>query len=167
MGPAFFFSVDTLCADWNILRTIWSYPALWNGHDRILKERLFGLTGNEGNHGDDVKERYFYLDSTPTYSYMKYLYKYPQAEFRYARLVEENQRRDKRNSEFELMDTGVFGENRYFDVTVEYAKSSPEEILVRIRVTNHGLDRAQLDLPPAIWFRNTWSWGNGACMSCQ
>jgi len=136
--------------------------ALWNGRDPILKERLFGLTGNEGNHGEDVKEQYFYLDSTPTHSYMKYLYKYPQAEFPYARLVEENQRRDKRSPEFELMDTGVFAENRYFDVTVEYAKNSPEDILVRIRVTNHGPDRAQLDLLPTIWFRNTWSWGNGA-----
>ena len=136
--------------------------ALWNGRDPILKERLFGLTGNEGNHGEDVKEQYFYLDSTPTHSYMKYLYKYPQAEFPYARLVEENRRRDKRSPEFELMDTGVFAENRYFDVTVEYAKNSPEDILVRIRVTNHGPDRAQLDLLPTIWFRNTWSWGNGA-----
>src|SRR5579885_2342622 len=128
--------------------------ALWNGRDPILKERLFGLGGPEGNHGEDVKEEYFYLDSTPTHSYAKALYKYPQAEFPYARLVEENRRRDKRSPEFELMDTGVFAENRYFDVAVEYAKNSPEDILVRIRVTNHGPDRAQLHLLPTIWFRD-------------
>jgi hypothetical protein len=136
--------------------------ALWNGRDPILKERLFGLTGNQGNHGEDVKEQYFYLDSTPTHSYMKYLYKYPQAEFPYARLLEENLRRDKHSPEFELLDTGVFAENRYFDVMVEYAKDSPEDILIRITVTNHGPDRADLQLLPTIWFRNTWSWGNGA-----
>jgi hypothetical protein len=133
--------------------------ALWNGHDPILKERLFGLTGNEGNHGEDVKEYYFYLDSTPTHSYMKFLYKYPQAEFPYTRLVEENRRRGKADPEFELLDTGVFDENRYFDVTVEYAKASPEDILIRIRATNRGPDAAPLHLLPTIWFRNTWSWG--------
>jgi hypothetical protein len=136
--------------------------ALWNGHDPILKERLFGLTGNEGNHGEDVKECYFYLDSTPTHSYMKYLYKYPQAAFPYGWLVEENRRRDKHSPEFELMDTGVFAENRYFDVVVEYAKEGPEDILVRIHVTNHGPERAELHLLPTIWFRNTWSWDNSA-----
>jgi hypothetical protein len=135
--------------------------ALWNGRDPILKERLFGLTGKEGNHGEDVKEQYFYLDSTPTHSYMKYLYKYPQAEFPYARLVLENLRRGRRSPEFELMDTGVFAENRYFDVAVEYAKESPEDILIRISVTNHGPDRADLHLLPTIWFRNWWSWGTG------
>ncbi len=134
--------------------------ALWNGRDPILKERLFGLTGNEGNHGEDVKECYFYLDSTPTHSYMKYLYKYPQSPFPYEQLIEENRRRDKHTPEFELMDTGVFSENRYFDVVVEYAKGSPEEILVRIAVTNHGPERAHLDVLPTVWFRNTWSWGN-------
>ena len=134
--------------------------ALWNGRDPILKERLFGLTGNEGNHGEDVKECYYYLDSTPTHSYMKYLYKYPQAAFPYAQLVEENRRRDKQSPEFELMDTGVFAENRYFDVLVEYAKNAPEDILVRITVTNHGPERAELHLLPTVWFRNTWSWGN-------
>src|ERR1041384_1875321 len=134
--------------------------ALWNGRDPILKERLYGLTGNEGNHGEDVKECYFYLDSTPTHSYMKYLYKYPHAAFPYAQLVEENRRRDKRGSEFELTDTGVFSENRYFDVVVEYAKGSPEDILVRISVTNHGPERADIHVLPTVWFRNTWSWEN-------
>jgi hypothetical protein len=132
--------------------------ALWNGRDPILKERLFGLTGNEGNHGEDVKEYYFYLDSTPTHSYMKYLYKYPQAEFPYGRLVEENRRRGKRDLEFELIQTGVFDDNRYFDVFVEYAKSTPEEILVRIQVFNRGPESAQIHLLPTVWFRNTWSW---------
>ncbi|MBX3329198.1 MAG: glucosidase [Nitrospira sp.] len=133
--------------------------ALWNGRDPILKERIFGLTGNEGNHGEDVKEYYFYLDSTPTHSYMKYLYKYPQAEFPYAKLVEENRRRPRGESEYELIDTGAFHENRYFDVVVEYAKATPEEVLIRIQVTNRGPDHAELTLLPTLWFRNTWSWG--------
>jgi Glycosyl hydrolase family 63 C-terminal domain len=132
--------------------------ALWNGKDPILKERLFGLTGREGNHGEDVKEYYFYLDSTPTHSYMKYLYKYPQQEYPYSRLLEENRRRGKHEPEYELMDTGVFDENRYFDVFVEYAKADSEEILVRISVANRGPDIGSLDLLPTIWFRNTWSW---------
>lgn len=132
--------------------------ALWNGRDPILKERLFGLTGNEGNHGEDVKEYYFYLDSTPTHSYMKFLYKYPQAEFPYTRLVEENRRRGKHDPEFELMDTGVFDSDRYFDVLVEYAKSSPDDVLIRINATNRGAESAQLHLLPTLWFRNTWSW---------
>jgi len=136
--------------------------ALWNGRDPILKERAFGLTGNEGNHGEDVKEYYFYLDSTPTHSYMKYLYKYPQAEFPYARLVEENRRRGKNEREFELMDTGVFAENRYFDVHVEYAKAGCEDILVRVSVSNHGPEAADLHLLPTVWFRNTWSWRKNA-----
>jgi hypothetical protein len=135
--------------------------ALWNGRDPILKERLFGLTGNEGNHGEDVKECYYYLDSTPTHSYMKYLYKYPQAAFPYAQLVEENRRRDRRSGEYELTDTGVFDENRYFDVFVEYAKADPEDILIRITASNRGPSAAVLHLLPALWFRNTWSWGNG------
>jgi hypothetical protein len=134
--------------------------AMWNGRDPILKERLFGLTGNQGNHGEDVKECYFYLDSTPTHSYMKCLYKYPQEPFPYERLVEENRRRDRGSPEFELADTGVFAENRYFDVTVEYAKASPEDLMVRISVTNHGPETASLDLLPTVWFRNTWSWGD-------
>ncbi|NGZ60772.1 MAG: glucosidase, partial [Nitrospira sp. LK265] len=133
--------------------------ALWNGRDPILKERVFGLAGNEGNHGEDVKECYFYLDSTPTHSYMKYLYKYPQAEFPYAKLVEENRNRRREEPEYELIDTGAFNENRYFDVVVEYAKATPEELLIRIEVTNRGPDRAELTLLPTLWFRNTWSWG--------
>jgi Glycosyl hydrolase family 63 C-terminal domain len=134
--------------------------ALWNGKDPILKERLFGLTGNEGNHGEDVKEYYYYLDSTPTHSYMKYLYKYPQSEFPYARLAEENRRRGRSEYEFELLDTGVFDGDRYFDVFVEYAKASAEDILIRITAHNRGPESAQLDLLPTLWFRNTWSWGN-------
>ncbi|MGE5220214.1 MAG: MGH1-like glycoside hydrolase domain-containing protein, partial [Chloroflexota bacterium] len=133
--------------------------ALWNGKDPILKERLFGLTGNEGNHGEDVKEYYYYLDSTPTHSYMKFLYKYPQREFPYARLVEENRRRGKRDLEFELIDTGLFDDNRYFDVIIEYAKAAPEDILLRIEALNRGPDAAELHLLPTLWFRNTWSWG--------
>src|SRR3989475_4478040 len=132
--------------------------ALWNEHDPILKERIFGLTGNEGNHGEDVKEHYFYLDSTPTHSYMKYLYKYPQAEFPYTKLVDENRRRGKNQPEFELLDTGVFDDNRYFDVFVEYAKAEVEDILIKITVANRGPEAANLRLLPTVWFRNTWSW---------
>jgi hypothetical protein len=135
--------------------------ALWNRRDPFLKERLFGLTGSEGNHGEDVKEYYFYLDSTPTHSYMRFLYKYPQAPFPYAQLVEENRQRGKDAPEFELLDTGIFDEHRYFDVEVEYAKADPEDILILIHVTNRGPEAAPLDLLPTIWFRNTWSWGNG------
>jgi hypothetical protein len=133
--------------------------ALWNGRDPILKERLFGLAGPEGNHGEDVKEHYFYLDSTPTHSYMKGLYKYPQAEFPYARLVAENARRSRREPEFELSDTGVFEGGRYFDVQVEYAKGGPEDILIQITVFNRGDEAAPCHLLPTLWFRNTWSWG--------
>jgi hypothetical protein len=136
--------------------------ALWNGRDPILKERMFGLTGNEGNHGEDVKELYYYLDSTPTHSYMRYLYKYPQAEFPYARLVEENRRRDKNQPEFELMDTGIFDDNRYFDVFVEYAKAGPDDILIRIEAANRGPEEAEICLIPTLWYRNTWSWGQEA-----
>ncbi len=132
--------------------------ALWNGRDPILKERLFGLTGSEGNHGEDVKEYYFYLDSTPTHAYMKYLYKYPQAAFPYDALVTENRRRDRRVPEFELIDTGVFDADRYFDVVVEYAKASPDDVLVRITATNRGPEAAELHLLPTLWYRNTWSW---------
>ncbi|MGI8437159.1 MAG: MGH1-like glycoside hydrolase domain-containing protein [Chthoniobacterales bacterium] len=134
--------------------------ALWNGRDPILKERLFGLTGPEGNHGEDVKESYFYLDATPTHSYLKALYKYPQAEFPYTRLVEENRARGLAEREFELADTGVFAENRYFDVFAEYAKSSPNDILIKITVANRGPDAATLHLLPTLWFRNMWSWGD-------
>src|SRR5712692_5092814 len=135
--------------------------ALWNGRDPILKERLFGLAGPEGNHGEDAKECYFYLDSTPTHSYMKCLYKYPQREFPYAWLVEENQRRGRQAPEFELIDTGVFDEDRYFDVFTEYAKGSPNDVLVRITAVNRGPERATLSLLPTIWYRNLWSWGLG------
>jgi hypothetical protein len=136
--------------------------ALWNGKDPILKERLFGLTGSEGNHGEDVKEYYFYLDSTPTHSYMKFLYKYPQAEFPYTWLVEENRRRGKRDPEFELMDTGIFDENRYFDIFVEYAKATAEDLLISITAYNRGPETAELHLLPTLWFRNTWSWSEPA-----
>ncbi len=136
--------------------------ALWNGKDPILKERLFGLTGSQGNHGEDVKEYYFYLDSTPTHSYMKGLYKYPQAAYPYARLVEENGRRGRRDSEFELLDTGVFTDNRYFDVFIEYAKAGTDDILIRITAWNRGPEAAPLHLLPTLWFRNTWSWDHGA-----
>jgi hypothetical protein len=140
--------------------------ALWNRRDPILKERLFGLTGSEGNHGEDVKEYYFYTDSTPTHSYMRYLYKYPQAAFPYSELVEENRRRGKQAPEFELADTGVFDESRYFDVEVEYAKADPEDILIRIRITNCGPDAAPIDVLPTVWFRNIWSWyENPSCPS--
>lgn len=132
--------------------------ALWNGHDPILKERLFGLSGPKGNHGEDVKEYYYYLDSTPTHSYMKFLYKYPQAAFPYETLYQENAHRDKTSREFELIDTGVFDENRYFDVFVEYAKAGPEDIAIRIRAVNRGPDKAPLHMLPSVWFRNTWTW---------
>ena len=131
--------------------------ALWNGKDPILKERLFGLTNSEGNHGEDVKEYYFYLDSTPTHSYMKYLYKYPQVAYPYADLVDTNRRRTKNDMEYELLDTGVFNEDRYFDVFVEYAKDGPEDILVRITAANRGPEPAELHLLPTLWFRNDWS----------
>ena len=133
--------------------------ALWNGKDPILKERLFGLTNSEGNHGEDVKEYYFYLDSTPTHSYMKYLYKYPQAAYPYADLVETNRRRNRNDMEYELVDTGVFNDDRYFDVFVEYAKGAADDILVRITAANRGPDAAELHLLPTLWFRNDWaSW---------
>jgi hypothetical protein len=133
--------------------------ALWNGKDAILKERLFGLTNSEANHGEDVKEYYFYLDSTPTHSYMKYLYKYPQAAFPYGDLIEQNRRRGRNDFEYELLDTGVFDQNRYFDVFVEYAKRTPEDILVQITVWNRGPTAAELHVLPTLWFRNKWSWG--------
>jgi hypothetical protein len=133
--------------------------ALWNGKDAIIKERLFGLTNSESNHGEDVKEYYFYLDSTPTHSYMKYLYKYPQAAFPYSDLVNTNRSRSRNEFEYELLDTGVFNEDRYFDVFVEYAKGSPEDILVRITVFNRGPELAAINVLPTLWFRNVWSWG--------
>jgi len=135
--------------------------ALWNGKDPILKERLFGLTGSQGNHGEDVKECYYYLDSTPCHSYMKALYKYPQREFPYQQLLDENRLRTRRDPEYEMVDTGIFDDDRYFDVFTEYAKASPDDVLVRIRVFNRGAEAAVAHVLPQIWFRNTWSWGLG------
>ena len=136
--------------------------ALWNGKDPIVKERMFGLTNSEGNHGEDVKEYYFYLDSTPTHSYMKYLYKYPQRAYPYDDLVKTNRRRGRNDFEYELLDTGVFDDGRYFDVFVEYAKASPEDVLVQITIENRGPEPATLHVLPTVWFRNTWSWGSEA-----
>ena len=136
--------------------------SFWNGQDPILKERLFGLTGNEGNHGEDVKECYYYLDSTPTHSYMKMLYKYPQGAFPYCQLVEENKQRGKDLPEFELIDTGIFDEDRHFDIFVEYAKVDTDDLLVKITAKNHGPDEAELHIVPQLWFRNTWSWDSAA-----
>jgi hypothetical protein len=133
--------------------------ALWNGKDPILKERLFGLSNGQGNHGEDVKEYYFYLDNTPTHSYMKYLYKYPQAEYPYQAVLETNRSRDKRATEFELLDTGIFDADRYFDVFVEYAKADTEDLLIRITICNRGPEPAEIHVLPTLWFRNTWSWG--------
>src|SRR3954454_2154805 len=135
--------------------------ALWNERDWILKERLFGLTGNEGNHGEAVKEYYYYLDSTPTHSYMKMLYRYPQREFPYGQLAAANRARGKDDPEYELIDTGIFAENRYFDVFVSYAKAAPNDLLIRIEVVNRGPEAADLTLLPTLWYRNTWSWGIG------
>ena len=135
--------------------------ALWNERDPILKERLFGVTNSEGNHGEDVKEYYYYIDSTPTHSYMKYLYKYPQREFPYRDLVETNQRRSRQELEYELIDTGIFDDDRYFDVFLEYAKGGPDDILIRVTVHNRGPEAARLHLLPTLWFRNTWSWTAG------
>ena len=133
--------------------------ALWNGRDPFLKERMFGLTGSEGNHAEDVKEYYFYLDNTPTHSYMKYLYKYPQTEYPYGRLLDENRRRTRFDMEYELVDTGIFDEGRYFDVVVEYAKASAEDLLIRISISNHGPQASPIQVLPTLWFRNTWRWG--------
>ena len=134
--------------------------ALWNGADPILKERMFGLTNGEGNHGEDVKEYWFYLDSTPTHSYLKCQYKYPQRAFPYVDLVSTNARRTKQDMEYELLDTGVFDDDRYFDVVVEYAKAAPDDILMLVTAHNRGPDPATLHLLPTLWFRNTWSWGD-------
>src|SRR5579862_3160536 len=133
--------------------------AFWNKKDPILKERYFGLSGNEGNHGEDVKEYYYYLDSTPTHAYMKMLYKYPQQPYPYQWLIEENSRRGKTDPEFELIDTGIFNDDNYFDVFIEYAKNNPEDILVKITICNRSLQDASLHVLPTLWFRNTWIWG--------
>ena len=134
--------------------------ALWNGVDPILKERLFGLSNSEANHGEDVKEYYYYLDNTPTHSYMKYLYKYPQAAFPYGQIIETNKRRSRDEMEYELIDTGVFDQDRYFDVFVEYAKAAPDDIAIQITAHNRGPDAATLHILPTLWFRNTWAWGD-------
>ncbi|MDQ2771065.1 MAG: glucosidase, partial [Bacteroidota bacterium] len=139
---------------------------LWNGQDPILKERLFGLSGPEGNHGEDVKEVYYFLDATPTHSYQRMLYKYPQHAFPYEWLVKENARRDRMKPEFELMDTAIFHENRYFDVFVEFAKADAEDILIQLTIINHGPDEALLHLLPQLWFRNTWAWGEHDYRPC-
>ena len=134
----------------------WVY---WNHRDPILKERFFGLTGNEGNHGEDAKELYYFLDATPSFSYAKARYVYPQNEYPYALLVEANRAREKSEAEFELVDTDVFEENRYFEIVIEYAKAGPGDILIRASITNHGEQSAPIDIVPQLWFRNTWSWG--------
>ncbi len=136
--------------------------SLWNKKDPILKERLFGLTGFEGNHGEDVKEIYYYLDSTPTHSYMKMLYKYPQAAYPYEELITENKRRTRLDPEYELIDTGIFDANQYFDIFIEYAKADASDLLIKITVENRGDAPASIDLLPTIWFRNEWSWGINA-----
>ena len=133
-------------------------PAFWNGRDPILKERLFGVSGPRGNHGEDVKECYYHLDNTPTHSYAKLLYKYPHAEFPYKDLYDENARRTKQDLEYELADTGIFNEDRFFDITVEYAKSGVDDICIRITATNRGPDTATLHVLPTVWFRNVWTW---------
>jgi hypothetical protein len=135
-------------------------PALWNGSDPHLKERLFGLTNPEGNHSEDVKEVYFYLDAVPTHSYLKALYKYPQRAFPYAELRAENKRRGRGQPEYELSDTGAFDQDRYWDVLVEYAKASPDDLLIQFTVSNRGPATASLHLLPTLWFRNTWAWGS-------
>ena len=132
--------------------------ALWNGKDPILKERAFGLTNSEGNHGEDVKEYYYYLDSTPTHSYMKYLYRYPQNSYPYADLINTNRHRTRMDPEYELLDTGIFNEDRYFDVFVEYAKAAPTDLLIEISVCNRGPDESVIHVLPTLWFRNIWSW---------
>src|SRR3974390_523427 len=133
--------------------------ALWNGKDSVLKERLFGLTNSQANHGEDVKEYYYYLDSTPTPSYMKYLYKSPHAAYPYEQLVKANQGRSRQEFEYELINTGIFNDDRYFDVFVEYAKASPEDLLVQISIHNRGPEAAEIHVLPTVWFRNRWSWG--------
>src|SRR6201990_3491559 len=135
--------------------------AFWNGRDPILKERAFGLTSNEGNHGEDVKEYWWYLDSTPTHSWMRWRYAYPQAEFPYGDLVAENARRDRTVGEYELLDSGAFADGRYWDVTVDYAKAAPDDLRIRMTIRNAGPEQASIDVLPTLWFRNRWSWDPG------
>src|SRR6266571_8396311 len=161
---AYRWSEDGLAGICDDRQTLCFAIALWNGCDPILKERIFGLTGTQGNHGEDAKEYWFYLDSTPTHSWMRWRYMYPQAEFPYTQLVEENARRGKLDPEFELVDTAVFDDGRYWEITADYAKASPGELLIRINVRNAGPDPATLDVLPTLWFRNTWSWGIDATM---
>jgi len=158
-SKAFRWGEDAICGWCDRYQTLLMAPAFWNGRDPHLKERLFGVTPHEGNHGEDVKEYYYYLDSTPTHSYMKFLYKYPQAEFPYRDLVDENRRRNGQGLEHELIDTGIFAEDRYFDIFVEHAKASVDDIVVRIEAHNRGPEAAPLHILPHLWFRNTWSWG--------
>ena len=134
--------------------------SLWNKKDPIIKERYFGLSNPEGNHGEDVKELYYYLDNTPTHSYMKTLFKYPQQEFPYAWLLEENKRRTRNDPEFEIIDTGIFEQDAYFDVVTEYAKNAPDDLLIKITINNRGNNDAALNVMPTIWFRNRWAWGH-------
>ncbi|MGH8909216.1 MAG: hypothetical protein ACRD0K_22660, partial [Egibacteraceae bacterium] len=145
-----------VCDDQQILCLAWAF---WNGRDPILKERIFGLTGNEGNHGEDAKEYWFYLDSTPTHSWMRWRYLYPQGAFPYADLVEENRRRGRDQPEYELLDTGIFDDDRYWEITADYAKAAPDDLCLRLTVRNAGPDEATIDVLPTMWFRNTWSWG--------
>ena len=156
---AYRWSEDGLAAVCDDRQTLCLGFAFWNGRDPILKERIFGLTGNEGNHGEDAKEYWWYLDSTPTHSFMRWRWLYPQAEFPYAELVAENRRRGRLDPEYELLDTGVLDDDRYFDVEVTYAKAAPDDLCVVVSVRNAGPDEATLDVLPTLWFRNTWSWG--------
>ena len=133
--------------------------SLWNGQDAILKERLFGLTNHEGNHGEDVKELYYYLDNVPSHAYMRGLYKYPQAAFPYQQLIDENKKRSREDTEFEILDTGIFNDNRYFDIEIEYAKGDIADIFIQIKITNHATEAAPIWLLPTLWFRNRWSFG--------
>lgn len=157
---AYRWNEDGLAGVCNRFQNVCLAVALWNEEDPILKERLFGLSNPEGNHGEDVKEVYYYLDSTPTHSYMKFLYKYPQKAFPYKELVEQNGRMSKSDPEFELEATDIFKENRYFDVFVEYAKNDPSDILCKITAVNKGPEAAPLHILPHLWARNTWSWGH-------
>jgi hypothetical protein len=141
-------------------------PAFWNGNDEIIKERLFGLSNHEGNHGEDVKECYYYLDNLPSHSYMKMLYKYPQNAFPYSKLLEENKQSGLNDPEFELTDTGIFSNNKYFDIFIEYCKTSPSDILIRITAFNRSKSSAYLNILPQLWFRNTWSWNPGSSVPC-
>src|SRR4029077_1720847 len=156
---AYRWSEDGLAGICDDRQTLCFALALWNGRDPMLKERIFGLTGTQGNHGEDAKEYWFYLDSTPTHSWMRWRYMYPQAEFPYAQLVAENARRTRSEPEYELLDTGIFQDDRYWEITADYAKADAEDILIKLSIRNAGPDTAELDVLPTLWFRNTWAWG--------